>query len=265
MDSSKYHFEWKKYQMSISVVIIVKNGGSILHRCLESLRTFDDVVLYNNGSTDDTALIAASYLNVRLVEGEFIGFGPTKNTAAEYAKYDWILSLDADEVLESAIVQEIKGLALEAKTVYTLLRKNFYKSTEIAHCWGADEIVRIYNRTTTRYSDKAVHEHILTNGLSIQKLSHSFSHYPYQSISEFILKADRYSTLFAEDNVGKKSSSPIKAFFSGHYSFFRTYILRRGFLDGYMGLIIAFSHMVTNFYKYIKLYEMNMAQKKKTL
>ncbi len=243
--------------MGISVVIIVKNGGSTLHRCLESLMAFDEVILYNNGSTDDTALIAASYLNVRLVEGEFIGFGSTKNAAAEYAKYNWILSLDADEVLEVAIIQEIMELELEAKSVYTLLRKNFYKTTEIAHCWGADKIVRLYNRQTTRYSDKAVHEHILTDGLTIQKLFNTFSHYPYQSISEFVIKADRYSTLFAEDNVGKKRSSPTKAFFNGLYSFFRTYILRRGFLDGYAGLIIAFSHMVTNFYKYIKLYEMN--------
>ncbi|HEX5328607.1 glycosyltransferase family 2 protein [Sulfuricurvum sp.] len=251
--------------MGISVVIIVKNGGSILHRCLESLRDFDDVVLYNNGSTDDTALIATSYSNVRLIEGEFIGFGPTKNTAAEYAAHDWILSLDADEVLDGAIVQEIKQLALDSKTVYSLLRKNFYKTTEISHCWGADEIVRLYNRKTTGYSDKAVHEHILTDGVSVRKLSHSFSHYPYQSISEFVLKADRYSSLFAEDNVGKRGSSPVKAFFNGLYSFFRTYILKRGFLDGYAGLIIAFSHMVTNFYKYIKLYEMNAEQKKKTL
>lgn len=248
--------------MGISVVIIVKNGGAILHRCLESLRDFDEVVLYNNGSTDDTAFIAASYPNVRLIEGEFIGFGPTKNAAAEYAVHDWILSLDADEVLNTALVQEIKQLAFDLKTVYTLLRKNFYKTTEIAHCWGADEIVRLYNRKTTRYSDKAVHEHILTDGLSIQKLMCSFSHYPYQSISEFVLKADRYSTLFAEDNVGKRSSSPTKAFFNGLYSFLRTYILKRGFLDGYAGLIIAFSHMVTNFYKYIKLYEMNREQKK---
>lgn len=251
--------------MGISVVIIVKNGGSILHRCLESLAQFDEVVLYNNGSTDDTALIADSYPNVRLIEGEFIGFGPTKNAAAEYATHDWILSLDADEVLDGTIVQEIKHLALDPKTVYSLLRKNFYKMTEISHCWGADEIVRLYNRQITRYSDKHVHEHILTDGMSIQKLSNSFSHFPYQSISEFVLKADRYSTLFAEDNVGKKRSSPAKAFFNGLYSFFRTYILKRGFLDGYAGLIIAFSHMVTNFYKYIKLYEMNkeLKQQKK--
>lgn len=249
--------------MGVSVVMIVKNGAATLGQCLDSLSDFDDIVVYNNGSTDTTTAIASAYPNVQLIEGEFNGFGPTKNAAAEYAKHDWILSIDSDEVLNEAIVYEIVAVAYEQNTVYSLLRKNFYKTTEIRHCWGADEIVRIYNRKTTSYSAKHVHEHVLTHGLKVEKLRNSFSHFPYQNISEFVLKADRYSTLFAEDNVGKKSSSPAKAFFNSLYSFFRTYLLKRGFLDGYAGLIIAFSHMVTNFYKYIKLYEMNLEQKGK--
>jgi glycosyltransferase involved in cell wall biosynthesis len=253
----------ERLNMGISVVIIVKNGGTILADCLESLRSFDNVVVYNNGSTDDTALIASQYSNVQLIDGCFTGFGPTKNAAAHYAANDWILSLDADEVMNEAIIDEIHSLSYDSHTVYSLLRKNFYKKSEIRHCWGEDEIVRIYNRKITSYTDKQVHEHIMTDGVSIDKLRHSFSHYPYQNISEFILKADRYSSLFAQDNVGKKRSSPTKAFFNGLYSFFRTYLLKRGFLDGYAGLIIAFSHMATNFYKYIKLYEMNLEHKDK--
>lgn len=246
--------------MAISVVIIVRNGAHTLGRCLESLRDFEEVIVYNNGSTDDTALIANSFKNVRLIEGEFVGFGATKNAAAEWATNDWILSLDADEVMTFELVDEIQSLFLDSQTVYALWRKNYYKTIEIRHCWGADEIIRIYNRKVTRYSDKQVHEHIVSDGLSIRRLSGSFNHFPYQSISEFVMKADRYSTLFATDNVGKKHPSPAKAFFNGLYSFFRTYVLKRGFLDGYAGLIIAFSHMVTNFYKYIKLYEMNREQ-----
>ncbi|MDD5212771.1 MAG: glycosyltransferase family 2 protein, partial [Sulfuricurvum sp.] len=246
--------------MRVSVVIIVKNGAATLGRCLDSMSSFDDIVVYNNGSSDDTASIASSYANVQLIEGEFIGFGPTKNEAASHARNDWILSIDSDEVMNDAIIQEIFALSEDQHIVYSLLRKNFYNMTEICHCWGADEIVRIYNRRASRYSNHSVHEHVLTEGVKVEKLQNSFSHFPYQSISEFLVKADRYSTLFATDNVGKRFSSPAKALFNGLYSFFRTYILKRGFLDGYAGLIIAFSHMATNFYKYIKLYEMNLEQ-----
>lgn len=244
--------------MKISIVIIVKNGAKTLATCLDSLHTFDDIVIYNNGSSDETASIASKYTNVQLIEGKFIGFGPTKNIAATYAKHDWILSLDSDEVMNERIVQEISTLVYNPKKVYSLLRKNFYQTTEIRHCWGTDEIVRIYHRGVTQYSCDYVHEHVLSDGLNIEKLQNSFNHFPYQNIVDFMIKANYYSTLFATNHVGKKSSSPSKALFNSLYSFFRTYILKRGFLDGHAGLVIAFSHMTTNFYKYMKLYEMNL-------
>lgn len=244
--------------MNISVVIIVKNGATTLVQCLDSLRQFEDIVVYNNGSTDTTVSIASNYQNVNVINGDFIGFGPTKNIAATFAKNDWILSIDADEVMNEFIVQEILSLSLDPNVTYSLLRKNFYKKTEIRHCWGNDEIVRLYNRIVTHYSSDNVHEYVLTDGLIIQKLHAYFSHFTYQSISDFIMKVDLYSTLFAVDNAGKKKSSILKAVLDAKYAFFKTYILKMGFLDGYPGLIIAFSHMATSFYKYMKLYEMNI-------
>lgn len=246
--------------MNISVVIIVKNGASTLMQCLDSLHYFDDIVLYDNGSTDKTVEIATAYKNVTLIKGVFIGFGPTKNMAATYAKHNWILSIDADEVLNNEIVQEILTLTYDSKKVYSLLRKNFYKKTEVRYCWGNDELVRIYNRTITNFSSDNIHEYVITDGLITQKLHGYFSHFTYQNISEFILKVDFYSTLFAIDNTGKKTSSPLKAIFNAKYTFLKTYFLKMGFLDGSVGLVIAFSHMATNFYKYMKLYEMNLTE-----
>ena len=102
-----------------------------------------------------------------------------------------------------------------------------------------------------------VHEDIISDNLNIELLDGNVEHYSYHTISQFIIKADHYSTLFAQNNLGKKSSSPSRAILNGIYSFIKTYFFKRGFLDGYVGLIISFSHMVTNFYKYIKLYELN--------
>ena len=241
----------------ISVVIIVKNGEKVISKTLESIQDFNDVVVYDNGSTDKTLSIVKNYSNVNLIQGSFSGFGPTKNKAATFAKNNWILSLDADEVIGKDFVNNLKGQSLNQQVVYQIFRKNYYKHTHIKHCWSNDKIVRLYHCQQTRFNNKKVHESVLSKGLNVELLPGFIDHYPYGSISDFVKKLDVYSTEFARDNVGKKSSSPIKAVLNGGFSFFKTYFLKRGFLDGYAGLVIAFSHMATNFYKYIKLYELN--------
>jgi glycosyltransferase involved in cell wall biosynthesis len=248
---------------NISCVIIAKNAESKLKEVLDALKDFNDVVIYSNSSTDKTDEIALSYKNINLIKGDFLGFGATKNAAADYAKNDWIFSLDADEVLSQEFTNNLKNTILDKNNVYTILRTNFYKTTQIKHCWGNDIIVRIYNKSITSFSDKKVHESVIHSGLNISSIDGTVMHYPYSDISDFIIKLDRYSTIFAQDNLGKKNSSPLKAIANGSFSFFKTYFLKRGFLDGYAGLVIAFSHMATNFYKYIKLYELNKELKKR--
>jgi len=241
----------------ISCVMIAKDAEATLKNVLDALSEFEDVVIYSNNSTDKTNEIARSYTNVNLIEGEFLGFGQTKNKATTYAKNDWILSLDADEVLSKEFVTNLQNLKLDEKYIYTILRTNYYKQTQIKHCWGNDIITRVYNRKKTAFTDKKVHEKIIEDGFEIKQIDGAIKHYPYSNITDFIVKLDRYSTIYANDNAGKKSSSPLKAFLNGSFSFFKTYFIKRGFLDGYAGLIIAFSHMATNFYKYMKLYEAN--------
>ncbi|MBE0497568.1 MAG: glycosyltransferase family 2 protein [Campylobacterales bacterium] len=244
----------------VSIVMIVKNGEKTIGKSLASLSAFDDVVVYDNGSSDGTKEIVKTFANVTLVEGDFLGFGPTKNKAASFAKHDWVLILDADEVVEARLANTLQHAPLDPNTVYLINFLAFYKTYPIKHCgWNNQKIRRLYNTTRTCFNDNFVHENIIVSeGMTLQELQGgSIEHYSYQSISDFIIKADRYSTLFANDFVGKKRSSPAKAFFNGLYSFFRSYVLKRGFLDGYPGLLISFSHMVSNFYKYLKLYEAN--------
>lgn len=249
--------------MNISAVVLAKNNQKTIEKTLNALVEFDDVVVYDNGSTDDTIEIVKKFSNVNLIEGEFKGFGWTKNQAASFAKNDWILVVDSDEVIDKELLKELKEKILDNNCVYKLNFKAFYKDIQIKHCgWNNQKIKRLYNKSVTSYNSNDVHEDIITDNLKIEILRGNVEHYSYQTISEFVIKADKYSSLFAQNNVGKKSSSPAKAFFNGLYSFIKTYFFKQGFRDGYVGLIIAFSHMVTNFYKYIKLYELNNENKK---
>jgi glycosyltransferase involved in cell wall biosynthesis len=244
--------------MNISAIVLVKNNENTLKNTLKSLESFDDVVVYDNGSTDSSIEIAQSFKNVNLIKGDFNGFGWTKNKAVSFSKYDWVIIVDSDEVIDSTLIQVLKTKKLDKHTVYQLNFRAFYKNIEIKHCgWNNQKIKRLYNKTITSYTMNDVHEDIITKDLNIELLNGNVKHYSYHSISEFVQKADHYSTLFAENNKGKKSSSPLKAFLNANFSFFKTYFIKRGFLDGYAGLIIAFSHMATNFYKYMKLYEAN--------
>ena len=242
---------------NISCVLIVKDAQDTIKEVLKSLKDFDDVVVYLNNCTDKTEQITKEFSNTNIINGEFLGFGPTKNKASNYAKNNWILSLDADEILSDEFVSNLANIKLDNKNVYSILRINYYKNKQIKHCWGDDTIVRIYNKTQTSFSLKKVHEKIISDKFNIVQIDGIVKHHTYLSITDFIIKLDRYSTIFAQDNKGKKKSSPLKAFFNGVFSFLKTYILKKGFLDGYAGLVIAFSHMATNFYKYIKLYELN--------
>jgi len=249
--------------MNISAVIIVKNAVNTIKKTLESLSAFNDVIVYDNGSDDGTQDIVKEFSNITLIEGSFLGFGPTKNKAASYAKNEWILIVDSDEVVDLELINTLKTKKLNDSTVYILNFLAFYKNIQIKYSgWNNQKIKRLYNKSKTSFNENQVHENIIDENFNTEELKGNIEHYSYSSISEFIIKVDRYSTLFANDNAGRKKSSPLKALFNGIYSFIKTYFFKRGFLDGYSGLLIAFSHMATNFYKYLKLYEKNKELKK---
>ena len=246
----------------ISIVIIASNAAKTIEKTLYSVKNFKEVIVYENNSVDNTVKIVKKFKNVRLIQGDFLGFGITKNKATKFASNDWVFLLDSDEVLTQEFLNSLNNITLDDNTVYQINRVNFYKDFKIKYCWGNDIITRIYNRKKTSFSNKKVHEFVQDNGFKKILITGDIKHYPYNSISDFIIKLDRYSTQFALENRFKKNSSIIKAFFSGLYSFIKTYFFKQGFRDGYIGLVIAFSHMATNFYKYIKLYEINKKSEK---
>lgn len=240
----------------ISVTILVKNGERHLSKVLASL-PFPEIIVFDTGSEDNTLAIAHTFPHVRVFKEKFIGFGPSHNAAAALATHDWILSIDADEILSDALQAEILSLPLNPTCVYAINRLNHFNGKKILWCgWHPDPCIRLYNRTQTRFSEALVHEGVLKGGLKVQPLRSPLLHYPYETLSDFLHKMELYSSLFAAGNRGKKSS-PLKACAHSLFAFFKSYILKRGFCGGYEGFFISRYNAQTAFYKYLKLYHLN--------
>ncbi len=242
----------------ISVTILTKNSQPYLREVLKALHSFDEVVVCDTGSTDDTLDIAQQFSNVILYQKPFIGFGPTHNIASSLARHDWILSIDSDEVVTPQLAQEIQGLILTRGCVYSLSRRNDYKGKWIKWCgWYPDRQIRLYNRRETQFTDAQVHESIISAHLKEVFLKSPLLHYSYANISDFLTKMQSYSSLFATQYQGCKSSSMSKAIVHGLFAFLKSYIWKRGFLGGSEGLEISIYNGNTAFYKYLKLAEAN--------
>ncbi|MFA6916285.1 MAG: glycosyltransferase family 2 protein [Parachlamydiales bacterium] len=245
--------------MKISVTILTKNSQKYLHEVLRSLAAFDEVVIYDTGSTDATLDIAQSYPNVVIFERPFEGFGPSHNKATDLAKNDWILSIDSDEIVTETMLNEIFKTPLNTQTVYSFPRENLYNRKVIRGCgWYPDRQYRLYNRTKTKFSDAQVHEQVITRDMQIVEMQYPIRHYSYNSISDFLTKMQLYSDLFAKQNTGKRKASVLTAIGHGSFAFFKSYFLKKGFLDGYEGYIISKYNGHTAFYKYLKLREANL-------
>ena len=237
--------------------MLTRNSAAYLGECLSALEVFAEVVIVDNGSTDDTIFIASGFSNVTVYEHPFIGFGPLKNIAVDKATNDWILSVDSDEIVTPELASEILRITLDSNSLYSIERDNYYFGQLIRGCgWQNDQVQRLFNRKNTRYDDKVVHEGLNMNeNLKTQKLQGRMKHYPYDNASQLIQKMQHYSTLWAEENQGGKKSSPLKALLYGVITFFKSYVIKGGWLYGYAGLLISISNANGVFYKYIKLYE----------
>jgi glycosyltransferase involved in cell wall biosynthesis len=244
---------------SISVTILTKDSQEYLYECLSSLQKFDEIIILDNGSSDETLSIASSFDNVIIFKHEFIGFGPLKKLAVSYTSNEWVLSVDSDEIFPEELVDEICNLKLHKNIVYSLLRDNYYNKRLIKACgWENDYQLRLFNKHSTNFNEKQVHEGlIISENMEILKLQYSFKHYTFKSASELLKKMDNYSSLYAIEHKNKKQTSPLMAFFKAGFAFIKNYFLQKGCFYGYEGLLISISNANGVFYKYIKLYEVN--------
>ena len=242
--------------IDISVVIIAKNAQEHLEKCLDSVREFSEVILYLNDCTDKTKEIAQGFSNVQIIDGYFDGFGSTKNRATTFTKNTWVFTLDSDEVVSYELLDELKKTTLSDQKIYRFHRLNHYKDKALDCCgWDKDFVFRLYNKNKTQYFNKKVHENLDLKNLETFTFKNSIYHYPFKSVSELIKKADYYSELFAQNS--SKKSSIFKVIVHSKFMFFKSYILKKGFLYGYEGFLISFFNSFGSALKYIKLMDKN--------
>ncbi|MGI8555206.1 MAG: glycosyltransferase family 2 protein [Pyrinomonadaceae bacterium] len=242
----------------VSVTILTKNSAEHLEKCLAALTRFDEVVILDGGSTDKTIEIAQTFPNVRLFHSEFIGFGALKNLAASFAENDWIFSLDSDEIFSQELVETLANLKLPSNEVGIVHRKNFYNGRLIDGCgWQNDFVVRFYNKNQTRFSDKTVHESIVTKDSRIISLKGFLEHHPYKNAAGLLDKMQFYSTLYAAENRFRKRATVLKSCAAGISALIKSYFFGKGIFYGAEGLLISVSNAGGAFYKYMKLREAN--------
>jgi glycosyltransferase involved in cell wall biosynthesis len=249
--------------MKISATIIAFNEERNVPRVIESLRCCDEILVLDSGSNDRTVEIATK-LGARVVEASWHGYAAQKNIATELATHDWILSLDADESLSEALEAEIWHIKKNGPKfdAYTMPRLAQYLGRWILHSgWYPDRKVRLFDRRKAKWVGDFVHESVRVNG-RVGHLKSNLLHFTCNSLSEHLRMMDSYTTLAAQQLVSRgKSVDFANLLLDPPWTFFRTYVLQRGFLDGVEGLTIAYMAALYNFVKYSKARHMSPGRK----
>lgn|SRR5574344_605275 len=248
--------------MQISCVIITFNEEKNIFRCLNSLKDIvDEIIVIDSFSTDNTENIVKSFPNIRFVQNKWSDYSTQKNFGNNLAKYDYILSIDADEELSKELQEsllKIKETNKDEQNIFAFNRRNNYCGYWIKHCgWYPDKKIRLFNRKYTHwYGD--IHEYLVFNTpqTNILHLKGDLLHYSYYSISEHIAQIDKFTTLTAKNHRDKsKQISFIKMYFAVKWKFIRDYIFKLGFLDGKYGYQICKLSSIATMIKYIKINE----------
>jgi glycosyltransferase involved in cell wall biosynthesis len=243
--------------MSLSVIVITKDEEQMIGRCLGSVRWADEIVVVDSGSTDGTRDICRGLGAQVHVTADWPGFGVQKNRALDLARGDWILSLDADEWLSPELQAELRELIRTSSPqvcAYRIRRRSSFCGHFMRHSgWWPDRVTRLFRRGKARFSDDAVHERMLVQG-EVREAEGVILHEAFQTLEEVLGKMDRYSTAGAQllATRNRRASVP-RAVWHGLWAFFRTYVLRGGFLDGREGFMLSVSNAEGAYYKYVKL------------
>ncbi|HEX6180297.1 MAG TPA: glycosyltransferase family 2 protein [Chitinophagaceae bacterium] len=244
-----------------SIVIVAKDSADKIGRLLDSLQGLsDDVIVCDTGSSDDTIGISRrAGAIVHSIPWE--GYGKSKNKAIGFAKHDWILSMDSDEKIDPTLYAQLQQWQpTDEYTVHQVLWKNFFADQWIRHSdWGNSWKNRLFHKHTVHWDDAIAHEDVTSDQpLKFVQFKGFLEHYTFKDTREYASKMVHSAMITAQKYHQKgKKVTWIKLLFAPVYSFFKTYILKLGFLDGYKGWIIAVTTSYYTFIKYARLYELN--------
>lgn len=245
--------------MKITATIITLNEERNIARAIESLRCCDEILIVDSGSVDRTIELAEK-LGARVVDAHWRGYAGQKNWAAGQATHDWVLSLDADEALSEALEAEIWSLKKSGPRHdgYTMPRLARYLGRWIMHSgWYPDRKVRLYDRRKAKWVGDFVHESVRVEG-RVGHLDANLLHFTCESLSEHIKTMERYTTLAAQELAARRVTVPLsRMLLAPAWTFCKTYLVQRGFLDGAEGLTIAYMAAFYTFLKYSKARNMS--------
>jgi glycosyltransferase involved in cell wall biosynthesis len=249
----------------LSVTIITLNEEENIRDCLESVKWADEIIVSDSGSTDKTVDICKEY-GAKVFNDNWLGFGKQKNLCTERTRYNWILNIDADERITPGLKNEIEHIlnktspdASKKIDGYYMPRKSFFLGKWVKRCgWYPDYNLRLFRKDKGSFNERDVHEAVELNGKA-GYLKNPIEHHTYKSISDYLKRMNRYSTLAAKEMLknGKRAGLH-DLLFRPELTFMKMYFLKRGFLEGYRGLILSVLYACYTFSKYAKLWEMSL-------
>ena len=246
----------------ISAFIVCHNEAHQIRRCLESVKWCNEIIIVDSGSTDDTIKICKEYTS-KIFFKEWAGYVAQKKFALEQCSSEWILNIDADEVVTNELKDEIlKSISNPYIDGYLLLRNVYHlgKWWEKGG-WYPEFRLRLCRRSKTSWGGTDPHEKALVNG-EMKKLSGVLQHFTYSNITDQIARINRYSSTLSKNLYDKgERSNFFKIFFNPFLRFFKFYFVKKGFLEGFPGLAMAIIESFYVFLKYLKIWELQNTEK----
>jgi glycosyltransferase involved in cell wall biosynthesis len=243
---------------NISVIVITRNEESKISECLQSVDWASEIVVVDSQSTDRTVELARKFTK-KVIVSEWKGYAETKNIALSHTTSEWILWLDADERVMPELADEIHNIihtGNSSHAAYEVARRAYFLGKWIKHSgWYPGYVIRLFRKGSATFVSTRVHERLEIAG-TVGRLRNDLLHYTDETIYHYLDKFNRYTTLAAEDQKERgKKSSLLDLTVRPIFLFMKMYIIRRGFLDGMHGFVLALLSASYVFVKYAKVRE----------